>query len=67
MDPLNHGNNVRIMEGNPNSQYAHQQVSYVRWNRHGQSLDAAGNIVEKFTPAARIPYSSVIFLPEVFQ
>ena len=66
-DPLNPGNNVRIMEGNPNSQYAHQQVPYVRWNRHGHSLDAAGNIVDKFTPEAHIPYSTFIFLPEVFQ
>lgn len=36
-------------------------------NRHGQSLDAAGNVVDKFTPEAHISYSSFVFLPEVFQ
>ena len=43
-DPKNPGNAVRVMPGDPSSQYPNSQEPYVRWQRNGQALDADGNL-----------------------
>jgi hypothetical protein len=67
VDPRNPGNAVRVMPGNPNSPYPNSRVPYVRWQRNGQALDAAGNVVPKKSPEAHIPLEDFRFNPGLFQ
>jgi RHS repeat-associated protein len=67
-DPTNKGNAVRVMQGNPKSPYPNSRGPYVRWQRNGQPLDAAGNVLpSKFSPDAHIPLSQFRFRPEIFE
>ena len=54
-DPRNAGNQVRVMQGNPNSPYPNSRGPYVRQLRNGQWLDAQGNPVSRTDPAGHIP------------
>lgn len=66
-DPANKGNAVRVMQGDPKSPFPNSQVPHVRWQRNGQPLDAAGNVLpSKFSPDAHIPLSQFTFRPELF-
>jgi hypothetical protein len=66
-DPADKGNAIRVMQGDPKSPFPNSQGPYVRWQRNGQPLDAAGNVLpSKFSPDAHIPLSQFKFRPEVF-
>ena len=67
VDPQNTRNAVRVMPGNPNSPHQNSRVPYVRWQRNGQALDAAGNVVPSKSPGAHIPLEDFCFNPDLFQ
>jgi RHS repeat-associated protein len=67
-DPTNPGNSVRIMQGDPNSQYPNSRAPYVRWQVNGQPLDAQGNVLPTArTPDAHIPLQNFRFIPGVYK
>jgi len=66
-DPMNKGNAVRVMQGNPGSQYPNSQSPYVRWQWNGQALDINGNVVPKTSPSAHIPLLHFKFNPGAYR
>jgi len=54
-DPQNPGNQVRVEQGNPNSQYPNSQGPYVRDLRNGQYRDTKGKTVPREAPEGHIP------------
>jgi RHS repeat-associated protein len=62
IDPSNpSGNNVRVMQGDPNSPYPNSRTPYVKWTRNGASVDKNGNPVSYDSPDAHIPLKDFIF------
>lgn len=67
-DPDNPGNSVRLMPGNPDSDYPNSQEPYVRWQMNGQALDADGNPLPNVqTPDAHIPMDEFEIPPDFFE
>lgn len=64
-DPTNMGNEVRIMQGDPNSKWPNSQKPYVRWMNNGQWLDVNGNATTSLEEA-HIPLEDFEFMPEIF-
>ena len=48
-------NEVRIMKGQPESNFPGQRVDYVKLNNNGKFYDIKGNVVDSADPAAHIP------------
>ena len=63
IDPNNPHNQVRVMPGNPNSQFPDQRQPYVKQNRGGTYIDRFGNPVSSNGPEAHIPYNQYQFVP----
>ncbi len=65
-DAYNKHNEVRTMEGNPDSEYPISQGPYVRWKKNGQWLDKAGKM-GKGPEETHIPIDDFEFIPEIFE
>jgi hypothetical protein len=46
---------VRVMRGDPDSEYINSRSTYVRVQKNGQALDVNGNVVPSNSPEAHIP------------
>ena len=67
-DPSNIHNNVRVMQGDPNSPFPNSWNPYVRWQKNGRALDKNGNVVNnKKSPDAHIPLDEFQFKSELFK
>lgn len=65
--PTRRGDYVRVMQGNPNSQWPNSRSPYVRWQRHGHPLDRTGKqLPTDKMGEAHIPLDDFKFIPEVF-
>jgi hypothetical protein len=57
-NPSNKHNAVRVMNGDPKSQFLHQRSPYVNYMKDGRFYDVNGNVLSsRFSPAAHIPLS----------
>ena len=65
--PTNKHHYVRVMRGNPSSQYRNSRRPYVRVQAHGQARDVHGNIVPKRSEAAHIPVEDFRFDIKFFE
>jgi HK97 family phage portal protein len=54
-DPNNSGTYVRVMPGDPDSEFPNSQAPYVRWQMNGQALDANGDPL----PTAKLPEAHI--------
>ncbi|MCP6769261.1 hypothetical protein NL529_30880, partial [Klebsiella pneumoniae] len=55
------GTYVRVMPGKPHSVNPYQQKPYVSQMKNGQTIDKYGNIVNKQSSEAHIPYDEFIY------
>ena len=67
-DPLNGGNEVRVMPGNPKARWPNSRKPYVRWDKDGVPLDVDGSPLptDKCAPA-HIPLEDFRFDPSIFK
>ena len=61
VDPKNTHVSVRVMPGQPHSQFQCQQKSYVIQLKEGKAFDKLGNRVSPDSPAAHIPIEEFIY------
>lgn len=52
---------IRVMPGNPNSEFPNSRKSYVRQTIHNKPIDRHGNIVDKYSKEAHIPLDEYKF------
>jgi hypothetical protein len=68
VDPSNSGNYIRVMPGDPKSEFEASRHPYVRWQKNGQPLDINGDqLSTKHCAEAHIPLADFKILPEVFE